>query len=983
MLDNPKWISSIECIREAKENNQLVVFVGAGVSKNSNVPTWWHLIKRFAEELNYDRCDECTCKKKDEPCTRDKDECRNRYAFSQEEFLRIPQYYYQNNTENDHESYFNLIRTTLSGGDGPNPIDDEIFALLPRHIITTNYDSLLEDSKAANAQFYATVSKDSELLSVSSERYIIKMHGDLNDKDTLVLKENDYIDYENNHPLISTFIRSLLINHTFIFLGYSLNDYNLNLIIGWINYFRKLHGVESGLSNFLISAHPATDLERDRLVEKSIQVIDLNSLPDDLAKKISIPEALTDVVGQKLYLYLKCISNPNLLKEYIPLKKQLEEKYKELLVYDKISYQDLISVYPLGRTTFMDTQLVFYQKEWFDRIKDLMNEQDSIVAKTFKRAGISTIHNYDDNASAPVPNAYEPIEEEFQLYFDNRYADLDELIKSSSKLTTKMFYSHFLGKDKQEVDELLNVISSKIGTNYIEILLQKMRKTIADLHPLSVNDIGRQEVQQVFDTMPEKRRNSTSFLRMLFTSSAVKIYEMEKLLEKHEKRYERQSNTMFFGAHSHISLWELKALAYDYFFFFIENGLPLHYFSDPKKYLSCYLRAILCTYTPRSNSDESGFVGIKQEYPHYSIGEVDLDMLTKYTSSKDLKAWIKKYNVHWLELEKDIDVVRKFTNLCKSFQQYRIKYWGDQINCYAIILCLLKLTDEEKANILNCLSDFILDASEETPLLVEEVFDAIDYIITHMSLNNGHDAYKQLISGILKEDVWPLLTKYKYNQLVKVTRKLQCYVDDETRSRLVKKLESEESLKTKCKQMYLLRFALSKSNCSEFLHQNIKELNVEEIFNLVIDDFIPFDKNCWQRFLETLKREDDKRKSTPGMRTVPDWLTGTIDECLILKLLDFDVDLQELQPFVEYSNHLKFMLEPSAFDYSLVDTGDYMWQNLIYSNKYQAYFVENRSKILSVELNEIFKKKLETVDQQKIVYGILLSNDEVQRFGKQ
>ena len=119
------------------------------------------------------------------------------------------------------------------------------------------------------------------------------------------------------------------------------------------------------------------------------------------------------------------------------------------------------------------------------------------------------------------------------------------------------------------------------------------------------------------------------------------------------------------------------------------------------------------------------------------------------------------------------------------------------------------------------------------------------------------------------------------------------------------------------------------------------------------------------------------------MRTVPDWLTGTIDECLILKLLDFDVDLQELQPFVKYSNHLKFMLEPSAFDYSLVDTGDYMWQNLIYSNKYQSYFVENRSKILSVELNEIFKKKLETVDQQKIVYGILLSDDEVQRFGKQ
>ena len=67
------------------------------------------------------------------------------------------------------------------------------------------------------------------------------MHGDLKVPNSIVLKESDYLDYEQKHTLISTFIRSLLVNHTFVFLGYSLNDYNLNLIIGWINYFRKFY----------------------------------------------------------------------------------------------------------------------------------------------------------------------------------------------------------------------------------------------------------------------------------------------------------------------------------------------------------------------------------------------------------------------------------------------------------------------------------------------------------------------------------------------------------------------------------------------------------------------------------------------------------------------------------------------------------------------------------------------------------------------
>ena len=40
-----KIISQIEKIREINNQNKLVIFVGAGVSKNSGVCSWWELIK--------------------------------------------------------------------------------------------------------------------------------------------------------------------------------------------------------------------------------------------------------------------------------------------------------------------------------------------------------------------------------------------------------------------------------------------------------------------------------------------------------------------------------------------------------------------------------------------------------------------------------------------------------------------------------------------------------------------------------------------------------------------------------------------------------------------------------------------------------------------------------------------------------------------------------------------------------------------------
>lgn len=159
----------IKDIRNARENDKLVIFVGAGVSKNSNLPTWSELIKVFADELNISKCKVCNFKNKG-ICT--DDDCKEKYNFSQDEFLKIPKYYYDNDNSINHEKYKNIIKEKLGVSAESNDIDNIILELLPDHIITTNYDTLLENANSLNARLYSCVYKDEDLLKQGNNHYI-------------------------------------------------------------------------------------------------------------------------------------------------------------------------------------------------------------------------------------------------------------------------------------------------------------------------------------------------------------------------------------------------------------------------------------------------------------------------------------------------------------------------------------------------------------------------------------------------------------------------------------------------------------------------------------------------------------------------------------------------------------------------------------------------------------------------------------------
>jgi len=972
------WVNSVKEIQQAQENNRLIIFVGAGVSSNSGVPTWGSLIRTIAEKIGYDKC--AFCKKSGETCS--KENCEKRYAFTQDEFLRIPEYFYQQDTSNEHDAYYRFLQDLLGDGYLTNPINAEIFKILPRHIITTNFDSLLEESQEINARLYAVVSQDKDLLENASERYIIKMHGDIKVPQTIVLKENDYINYEQEHPLISTYIRALLVNHTFAFLGYSLNDYNLNLIIGWINYFSKLHNISERPRHFLLASSVPLECERVRLEAKNIFIVDLSTLPDRLIEQASPSAMLPHIAGRQLYAFLRCVTDSKIFQRYRPLGEILEDKYAVLKAYRRISGKDILRVQPFGRTEHVVGELLFHDREWYDNVSKLIDDNHPTLMDTFRRAGVWAIHFHGkDTAHKEIYHRVEENDANWLLYLDNDYSELLERVETCRDTDMQVYYYHFVGKTFSAIEESIALDErAALQSDYVTILLHKMRARLATWTPRNQQLQKAQELGQLFDTAPIKYHSAIGYLKALFDDSANAQRDMEALLKKHEKDSRERGSPYFDDRYA--PLCKLQTYAYDYYYFFKQNYLPLDYFSEPKKYFCYYIQAILCSYAPEiTNSQDEVFI-TKAYFGNYRLNEIDLDILVKYSKSESLKSWIETYNVSYLEMENDVDIVRKYKKLCDSFLHFEVEAWIEHIFCFSIFICLVKMENNAKELILHILASCIIETAKRSLYSIGLLLEPLDYVLDHLTLDKENETKGRLLGILLSKDVFLDLAVKHERHFQKVIKHLALFIEEDVQKQLVKTIAEIEGPEQKCQQIFWFRNVLPMNTYKPFLEQNLSILKDEFLFHLIIEGFLEFTHEIYQAFIETIKKEAQRREDSPELRTYPDWLVSTIDYCLILALFQYNVDLSLLEPYAQYSEHLQFMLDPDGFDYTHIDLGHYMWENLIFSTKYKNYFVAHKEDVLTEDLERRFKMKVETVNQQKIVYGILLDDEMLYRYGK-
>jgi len=130
------------------------------------------------------------------------------------------------------ERWVDLVSSEFGQKAEPSPLHHAILSLRQRIILTTNFDKLIENAWSnagdGGTHFPATISRiDSSIFRILKDHegeYVIKIHGSVDNPNYLIFSRSEYIRMAFWNENYYNFIESLLLNYTFIFVGFSMDD---------------------------------------------------------------------------------------------------------------------------------------------------------------------------------------------------------------------------------------------------------------------------------------------------------------------------------------------------------------------------------------------------------------------------------------------------------------------------------------------------------------------------------------------------------------------------------------------------------------------------------------------------------------------------------------------------------------------------------------------------------------------------------------
>jgi hypothetical protein len=183
------------------------IFAGAGMSKSVGFVNWPELLTDIATELGLS-------------------------IDKEHDLISLAQYHVNEN--NSKAKITKKILQEFSEQAEPS-LNHKIIARLPINTYwTTNYDTLIEDSlKEANR--IADIKHETEQLAVTRPKrdaVVYKMHGDVNHASKAVITKEQYQAYYKTHEHFITALSGDLLTKTFLFIGFSFTDPNLDYVLG-------------------------------------------------------------------------------------------------------------------------------------------------------------------------------------------------------------------------------------------------------------------------------------------------------------------------------------------------------------------------------------------------------------------------------------------------------------------------------------------------------------------------------------------------------------------------------------------------------------------------------------------------------------------------------------------------------------------------------------------------------------------------------
>lgn len=194
-----------EYIKAIRDGNA-ALFAGAGLSRPSGFVDWKELLRPFAESISLN--------------------------IEDEHDLTLVAQYVQNASGNRGM----ISKSIMDAFNREVDLNDNVRILTQLPIETywtTNYDHLIEEGlREANRNPDVKI-EYKQLSNTKRDRdaIVYKMHGDVDHPADAVLTKDDYVKYDISYPFFRKVLQGDLISKTFLFIGFSFEDPNLDYVL--------------------------------------------------------------------------------------------------------------------------------------------------------------------------------------------------------------------------------------------------------------------------------------------------------------------------------------------------------------------------------------------------------------------------------------------------------------------------------------------------------------------------------------------------------------------------------------------------------------------------------------------------------------------------------------------------------------------------------------------------------------------------------
>ena len=197
-------------LAKAVRDKTAILFVGAGVSRALGLPNLRELISHLATELGYDP------------------EIFSTFG----DYLSLAEFY------RETKGTIGPLRSWLDRKwhEGIDISKSELHRLIVEldfpTIYTTNYDRWIEEAYHSHGRSFIKIAKVTDIPAIQAgQTQIIKFHGDFDDDDSIVLTESDYFERLRFESPLDIKLRADLLGRSMLFIGYSLSDINIRLML--------------------------------------------------------------------------------------------------------------------------------------------------------------------------------------------------------------------------------------------------------------------------------------------------------------------------------------------------------------------------------------------------------------------------------------------------------------------------------------------------------------------------------------------------------------------------------------------------------------------------------------------------------------------------------------------------------------------------------------------------------------------------------